>query len=69
MAYEGLRVKWTAGMVDELRRLRNLGHDQRFVADAIGVDKTVVMHKCRELGLSGRMNRGAYRGTVERANG
>ena len=52
------RFKWTDEMLAALRRERRKGVPYRDCVDIIGVSYNTLSRKCRELGISGRMNKG-----------
>jgi hypothetical protein len=55
-------MRWNDAMLDALKRLRAQGASTLECAERIGVCSEVVQQKCRELGISHRMNRGYLSG-------
>lgn len=56
------KLIWTREMVQTLRTLRARGVPLVLCAEQIGVGYGSAVYKARELGLSGRMNRGRISG-------
>jgi hypothetical protein len=56
-----MTVAWTEEMIAALRDLRAQGAAIYFCAEKIGVSYDLAVHKCRELGIANRRNRGRRR--------
>jgi hypothetical protein len=64
MAYP--KTQWDNAMIDALKKLRAQGASTLECADRIGVCLRAAQKKCRELGISHRMNRGNTSGRDNR---